>query len=261
MRGHQDGHRVDRGAGVVARAPPRSPGPRCREGTANSAIRGSGPEHRHARVLARLAQHLLVARRADPVEDHPGDPDRESSNVEKPVQQRGELWLWPRRRRPGSPARRAARRRARSTRPPGRHGVVDAAVEQAHHALDDGDVRADAARAGTAAPISSSPTSTRVQVAAGPPGGQRVIAGVDVVGADLERRDPVPGAAAARRSNPLPPWSFRCPRRARRSPPPESVTTRCPSGPCGPASIGCLTLVISVTRSAASSSAAARRGR
>ena len=94
----------------------------------------------------------------------------------------------------------------------------------------------------------------RVEVAAEPAGGERVVARVDVVRADLERADPQP----ARRSAAIRPVATVV------LPLPEAgaaMTTprrdgyhSMPRWPFWPASIGCLTLVISVTRSAASSS-------
>jgi hypothetical protein len=66
---------------------------------------------------------------------------------------------------------------------------VDPAVEKAHHPFDHGDV-------GTVAAVPVQRTDQllgnqhRVQVASGPAGRQAVIAGVDEVGSDLERRDP-----------------------------------------------------------------------
>ena len=76
----------------------------------------------------------------------------------------------------------------------------DPAVEQPHHALDDGDVGP-----GAAVPEERADQMLadqhRVEVATRQAGGQRVVAGVDEVGADLERRDAVPG----RRSAPISP--------------------------------------------------------
>ena len=97
------------------------------------------------------------------------------------------------RRPPGPPARPAARRRARwIPRRARRPCVIDPAVEQPHDALDDGDVGARAA-----VPVQRTDQlladQHRVEVAAGPARGQRVVAGIDEVRADLERRDPVSG--------------------------------------------------------------------
>jgi hypothetical protein len=71
---------------------------------------------------------------------------------------------------------------------------VGGAVEQAHHALDDGDVgRARVQRAAQEQrgdPLLADQPG--VEVAARPPGRQTVVAGVDVVGADLVRGDGEP---------------------------------------------------------------------
>lgn len=69
---------------------------------------------------------------------------------------------------------------------------IDAAVEQAHHAFDHGDVATVAAMQEERAD-EVLPHQHGVQIAARPPGGQRMIAGIDEVGAHLERRDAVPG--------------------------------------------------------------------
>ena len=72
-RRHQFGHRVDGRPGLLAvfdgGDQAEMPG---RDGQFVGAR--DRAEHRHARVFAGLPQHLLVPRRADPVEDHPGDP-------------------------------------------------------------------------------------------------------------------------------------------------------------------------------------------
>ena len=49
------------------------------------------------------------------------------------------------------------------------HGAVDAAVEQAHHALDHGDVGSPALPCRNSGPISSSPTSTGSRLRPGRP--------------------------------------------------------------------------------------------
>ena len=76
----------------------------------------------------------------------------------------------------------------------------DPPVVQAHHALDDGDV-------GTGGAVQEQrhdpvlADEVRVEVATGTPGGQRVVAGVDVVGPDLVPADaeplPRPGSRSA----------------------------------------------------------------
>ncbi len=148
------------------------------------------------------------------------------SNVEKPCSSAAMLWLWPlgvddedhrRTQQGGHLCRRSCGR-------PG-HGAVDAPVEQPHHAFDHGDVAA-----GTSVPVQRSDQFVadqhRVEVAARPARRQRVVTRVDVVRTHLERRDPMSRRAAGHRSNPLPPWFFRCPTRARQSPLPERYSSR-----------------------------------
>jgi hypothetical protein len=95
-------------------------------------------------------------------------------------------------------------------------GVLrDPAVEQTHHALDDGDVGPEAAVPKQRADQVLA-HQYRIQVASRSARGKRVVTRVDDVGADLERRDAVP-ARAGRPSARWPPWSCRCPMRVRRS--------------------------------------------
>lgn len=140
-------------------------------------------EHANAEVVERGPQDLLVAGGPDPVEHHPADPDpavvrrepgdhrgdraalrggvhdQDDRGVEQPSHVRG----------------RAVRRGA-------------AAVVHPHHALDHGDV-------GTAGAMEEErrdqvlAAQHGVEVAARAAGGEGVVAGVDVVGADLVRRD------------------------------------------------------------------------
>ena len=71
---------------------------------------------------------------------------------------------------------------------------LDATVEKAHHPLHHGDV-------GTGGSVSVQRSDKfladhhRVQIAPRPAGSQGVVAGVDEVRADLERRDPIAGPA------------------------------------------------------------------
>ena len=123
--------------------------------------------------------------------------------------------------------------------------AADLAVEQPHHALDDGEV----GRLGVARAVQQQrgdlvgPAQVRIQVAAGPAGGQGVVAGVDVVRADLEPGDlrpsrrkapirpvasvvlpcPEPGAAITIRGQP----AVRLKAQA------KGITIRCPAGPSG----------------------------
>ena len=150
-----------------------------------------------------------MARRADPVQDHahhggPGVVGRH------PVHDRTD--------RPGGPGavhdqqhRGAGRRRHVGRR--GEPVATDPAVVQAHDPLHDRDVRA-------ARPVQQQghdpvlPDQVRVQVAPRASGGERVVAGVDVVGTDL-----VPGddeaTASQRRHQPGRDGRLALPRRRR----------------------------------------------
>ena len=165
-------------------------------------------EDRDAGGAGRLAQQLLVTRRAGLVEDHaadarPGVPGREA------VQQGGgrradAVGVDDEDDRRVQQPRHVRRRREV---PPVAGSTAGDAVEQAHHALDDRDVggfrrarppgehRRDLVLA----------DQPRVEVAAGPARGERVVARVDVVRADLVRRDrqaPRAQRARAGRSRP-----------------------------------------------------------
>ena len=152
-------------------------------------VRGIAPSTGDTRLCAGLAQHLLVTGGADAVENHPGDPDCRIER-RKPVQQRGDALALAAR-----VDDQDHRRAEESGDVSGRAACVfvDAPVEQAHHALHHGDVGA-----GAPVPVQRADQvladQDGVEVAAGPAGGQRVVAGVDVVGTDLERRDGVAGA-------------------------------------------------------------------
>ncbi len=189
-------------------------------------------------MLTGLTQHRLVPVRSDPVEDHPGDPHRRVEGRES-VQQGGDAVALAagvdhqHHRRPqesGDLGRRASRYSG--------HLALDAAVEQAHDALDDSDVGT-----GAAMPVQRADQLLAdehwVEVAARPPGGQGVIARVDEIGTDLERRHRVAGLAQrthqTRCHRGLP--AARCRRgdHHRRSghlstASARKITTRCPSG-------------------------------
>ena len=138
------------------------------------------PQHRHPGAVAGLTQHLFVARRPDPVEDHPGDVHA-AMERRKPLQHsadalalasgvdhqdhRGAEKFGDLR---GGPAGRGDRL------------LVDAAVEQTHHAFDHGDVGVPRA-VPVQRPDQLLADQHRVEVAAGPARGQGVIAGVDEV--------------------------------------------------------------------------------
>ena len=129
------------------------------------------------------------------------------------------------------------------------------AVEQPHHALDHRDVGAGAAVARQGRD-QLRPGEERVEVPPRPPGGQRVVARVDVVGPDLEALHAQP----ARAQRPDQPARDRRLAGARARPRDDDARDH-HSIPCCarmPASNGCLTLTTSETRSAASISALRR---
>ena len=153
-----------------------------------------GPQHRYAGMFTRLAQHLVVASRADAVEDHPRQPH---ALVEgrKAVQQRGDavaLSAGIHDEDHRSPEHRGHLGRGAVGGTGG--GRTDAAVEQTHHALDDRDVGVVAAvpEQGSDQRVTD---ENRIQVAAGASRRQPVIAGVDEVRPHLERRHSAAGRA------------------------------------------------------------------
>jgi hypothetical protein len=158
-----------------------------------------GAEHRHPRRLQRLAEDRLVPVAADPVEDDAAEPDAGVEGGE-PVHQRGHR---PRLRgtvhheqdrRPQQPGDVRGGGEARLDR------RVRGPVEQPHDALDDGDVGRPrvqrAAQEQRGDPLLADHPG--VEVAARAPGGEAVVAGVDVVGADLVRRDGEPAGGERR---------------------------------------------------------------
>ena len=137
-------------------------------------------EHRHPDLVARRPQHGRVPLAADPVEHHAGDRRRWIERPE-PVQQRRHAPRLPstihdqHHRRTQQP-RHVRRRAVPVGQPP---------VEQPHHAFDDRHIRArrtvpEQRRHAMLA------DQHRIEVPPRPPGREGVVAGVDVVGADLE---------------------------------------------------------------------------
>jgi hypothetical protein len=180
VRGDQFGHRVHGGGGrgpVLGRGDQAQvPG---RHGQRVPA--GQRAQHRQPDLVRGGAQHGLVPVAADLVQHHAGDPHVRVERAE-PVQQRGQA--------AGLPAavhhqqHRGPQQRRDLRGGPG--AVGQPPVEQPHHALDHGQLGAGRAVPGQRAdPVGAD--QHRVQVPPGPPGGQRVVAGVDVVRADLER--------------------------------------------------------------------------
>ncbi len=151
-------------------------------------------EHRHADELAGLPEHLFVAGGADPVEES---------------RHRCEFWCRTSKTRAAGPqcsycvplastttgrGRSAATRRGPSTRPLAPPSPGRCVRRTAHDPLDHRDVGARAA-----VPITGARcvvrTPARGRGCGRSSGCQRVIAGIDEVGPDLERRNPMPGAS------------------------------------------------------------------
>ena len=141
------------------------------------------------------------------------------------------------RRRPGSPARSSSAGDVR-----GRGEAVasaDAAradpVEEPHHALDDRDVgerrRRRAVQEQRDDPLLADQPG--VEVAAGPAGRQRVIGRVDVVRADLVRRDRQARGRAKAASRPVATLVLPCPLAGAAMTTRGMFTIRCPAGPSG----------------------------
>ena len=163
--------------------------PRCRDGTASSARRGSAPST--GSPTSSQAARSTASCRSLPtrLSTTAGDPRRGVERPE-PVQQRRHAARLPpavdhqhdrRSQQPGDVRGRAV-------------PVGQPPVEQAHHALDDGHLRA-------RRPVPEQrgdpvlADQHRIEVPARPPGREGVVARVDVVGPDLERRHRRPAAA------------------------------------------------------------------
>ncbi len=192
VRRHQLGHGVDRRDG---RRPvlDRRDQPEVARRHGQRVATGQRAEDRQPDLGGGRAQHLLVARRPDPVQHHPREVH---PRVERPeaVQQRGQA--------AGLTARVDDQHDRRPEQPRDLGGravaIGQPTVEEPHHALDDSDLRTGRAVAGQRGdPVGAD--EHRVEVAAGTAGGERVVAGVDVVRAHLERRHD--GAAAAQRGH------------------------------------------------------------
>ena len=139
-------------------------------------------EHTDARILHGAADHLLVRRGAEAVEDDAGEVDLVVVVAESLRDGRG---------------RRAHRldieyehdRRLEQLGDGSRRAyALAAAVIEAHDALDDGDIRA-VHRLGEELRQDLLRHEPAVEVVSGPAAGHRVVARVDVVGADLEGLD------------------------------------------------------------------------
>ncbi len=188
-------HRVRDQRGETLDGPPRRVRALRRWHQAEVAGRGSDrvvppqrAQHRDPEAGQRGPQDLLVPGRPDPVQHHPGQSHPRVVGGE-PADQRGD----------GPSLRgRVDDQQHRRAKQPGHVrgrslGRGAAPVEQAHHSLHHRDVGA-----GRAVPQQRRDqilaAQHRVQVAARPPGRDRVVPGIDVVGAHL-----VPGAGQAAR--------------------------------------------------------------
>ena len=147
-------------------------------------------QHRYPDRFAGLPQHLFVPRRPDLVEDHPADPHGALQRRKAVQQSRNALTL----------ATRIDHQQHRRAQQSGDLGggsagrgqelFVDATVEQSHDALDDGDVGIPRT-VPVQRPDQILAHHDRVEVAARPAGGQRVVTRIDEVRTDLERCDAV----------------------------------------------------------------------
>ena len=188
-----------------------------------------GAEHRHPRRVERLPQHPLVPFGGHLVEDHPGDPHLRVPGGET-VHQRGHG--------PGLRGRvhdqhHGRPQQLRHMSGGGQLTLPRGPVEQPHHTFDDGEITA-ARPVGEQRRDQLRPAHVGVEVPPHPPGGERVIPGIDVVGPDLVRGHGKPRAAKAAISPvatvvlPLPDEGAATTSRGT-----EELTTRCLSGPSG----------------------------
>jgi len=170
--------------------------PRCREGTASSSRRGSAPSTGRPHLGARRAQHLLVPGAADLVEHHAGQPGPGSVGGDGRAAGRPGCGSAPGVSHQPAPGRRAAGPRARGAVGDLIHrlaGISGAAApirpsNSPNHAFHHGPVRRRPAPWCEQRRNPVLATSTGSRLRPGAAGGQGVVAGVDVVRADLERR-------------------------------------------------------------------------
>ncbi|CAM2855064.1 hypothetical protein STAL104432_05405 [Streptomyces albus] len=197
-------------------------------------------QHRHPRAFQRLPQQLLVPVGAHLVEDHPRHPHARVPGGEAVHEGRH---------RPGLRGgvhhqHHRGPQQFGHVRGGGQFALARGTVVEPHHPLDHGQVGTRrAVPEQRCDPLGSAQIG--VQVAARTPGGQRVITGVDVVGAHLVGGD---GQAppGERRHQPGRHRRLAAPGGGRRddqarypdhaAPPPlgAALTIRCPSGPSGP---------------------------
>ncbi len=227
-------------------------------GHRGSVVPAQHPQHGDAQAGDGVPQQALVAGRADPVEDdtgqaHPPIPGGEAVHHGRGRAARGGRVHDQHDRGGGQPGRMGGRGEVRGLAGP-RHRHP---VEQAHHPFDDGDVGAVGA-VGEQGADAFLAAEHGVEVAPGAAGGQGVVARVDVVRADLVRGDPQAAGGQGGHQPGRHGGLARAAGRGRDQQPGQddagAAHHSIPRWPFWPASIGCFTLVISVTRSAASSS-------
>ena len=200
-----------------------------------------------------VAEQPFVPVRRDPVEDHPGhrrariEPGEAGRDGGHRASHRGGVDDQDdgRAQQPRDVGRGAEAGISRAWAGAGAGSRVRA-VEQAHHAFDDGDVRAP----GRVEEQRDDPVRTaqeRVQVPGRAPGGQRVVAGIDVVRAGLVAGDGEAGRAQ-RGHQPAGHRGLPAARGRGRDHEPGGRHHSIPFWPFWPRSIGCLTFVMSVTR-------------
>lgn len=149
-------------------------------------VAAQGPEDRHADVVERLTQQLLVPGGGNPVQDDTAEPEQLVVRAET-VHQRGHRLPH------GADVDDEDHGRAQQPGDLGGRLAVRAAgepVEEPHGPLDHGDVQ----RRGTVGEQRAHPLGAdhaRVEVTPGTTRSQTQIGGVDVVGADLESGGPV----------------------------------------------------------------------
>ena len=242
-----------------ARPPPRrrsaaGTSPRCRDGATMPASRRSTPSTGMPVASRRATTSSACRCGAGLVQDHAGDPGVRVEGAPgraRPRRPSGTPGRCRRPARPGAAISRATCAVEAKPSPPSRpsYRPITPSTTATSAGADRGAVQQQRHQ-----PVLAD--EERVEVAAGPAGGQRVVAGVDVVGADLVPAGSSP-SAPQRGHQPGGDGGLAVPGGRRGDRPAGARSTghhSMPRWPFWPASIGCLTLVISVTRSAISSS-------
>ena len=193
MAGDQRGHRRDGGARLPRRARRRSPGRGAARAPTARRARGIAPST--GTPAPSQACRSTCSWRGEPTRLRitPADAHTAGRRSKTRAAQRRCSGSGRGRRRPGPPGRPAVRRPGRWTRAAG--VIACSSMRPSNRPITPSTtaMSAPAVPCRYSGPISSSATSTGSRLRPGPAGGQRVVAGVDEVGADLERRHPVPG--------------------------------------------------------------------